>query len=57
MAGTEQMQIWANTWVRAQQGDAEMLGFNIAARLGDGRWILMQRRSSGGEAADDNGTQ
>ncbi len=46
MASAERMQLWANTWVRAQQGDAEVLGFNIAARLGDGRWILMRRQAS-----------
>ncbi|MBD3293694.1 MAG: hypothetical protein GF393_12275 [Armatimonadia bacterium] len=53
MAGAERLEIWADTWVRAQQGDAEMLGFTIAARLGDGRWILMRRQASGGGAGDD----
>lgn len=44
MAGPERMETWANVWVRAQQGDAEYLGFAISARLGDGRWILMRRQ-------------
>lgn len=44
MAGPERLEAWANVWVRAQQADAEYLGFAIAARLGDGRWILMRRQ-------------
>ncbi len=53
MAGPENLEMWANTWVRAQQGDAELLGFTIVARLGDGRWILMRRQSPEGEATND----
>ncbi|MGI5820086.1 MAG: ArnT family glycosyltransferase [Armatimonadota bacterium] len=53
MAASERMEMWANAWVRAQQGDAEVLGFTIAARLGDGRWILMRRQVSVGEATDE----
>lgn len=45
MAGVERLEAWANVWVRAQQGDAEYLGFGISARLGDGRWILMRRQA------------
>jgi hypothetical protein len=55
MAGSENMQMWANAWVRAQQGDAEILGFVVAGRLGDGRWILMRRMSGGQQAADEAG--
>jgi len=54
VASAERMEIWANAWVRAQQGDAEHLGFTITARLGDGRWILMRRQSSDGEGADED---
>ncbi|MGM0491590.1 MAG: ArnT family glycosyltransferase [Armatimonadota bacterium] len=52
LAGSENLQMWANAWVRAQQGDVEILGFQIVARLGDGRWVLMRRTAAGG-ATDD----
>lgn len=55
MTGVEGLTMWANAWVRAQQGDAEVLGFVNAARLGDGRWILMRRQASGGDAVNDAG--
>ncbi len=54
IASAERMEIWANAWVRAQQGDAQLLGFTITARLGDGRWVLMRRQSSDGEGADED---
>lgn len=55
MSTSEGLQMWANAWVRAQQGDAEILGFTIAGRLGDGRWILMRRQTSAGEAPAGEG--
>jgi len=54
VASTERMEIWANAWVRAQQGDGQLLGFTITARLGDGRWVLMRRQSADGEGADED---
>lgn len=54
MSATEGLEVYANAWVRAQQGDAELFGFTIASRLGDGRWVLMRRQPTAGEAADDD---
>ena len=56
VASAERMEIWANVWVRTQQGDAEHMGFVVNAKLGDGRWILMRRQSSDGEGADEDRT-
>ncbi|NLO07159.1 MAG: hypothetical protein GX131_15135 [candidate division WS1 bacterium] len=50
MAAPERLEMWANAWVQAQQGEAEHLGFVISARLGDGRWILMRREGNGPSA-------
>ncbi len=44
-AAVDDLQRWADVWVQAQQGDARYLGFGMAARLSDGRWILMRRGS------------
>ncbi|MEA3400720.1 MAG: glycosyltransferase family 39 protein [Armatimonadota bacterium] len=43
MAAPEGLEEWAKFWAQAQQGDAEYLGFVPAARLGNGRFILMRR--------------
>ncbi len=47
MAGPGRLENWANVWMQARQGDVEYLGFVISARLGDGRWVLMERESEG----------
>lgn len=44
MATPEHLTMWANVWLRAQREDVGYLGFVVSARLGDGGWILMERR-------------
>ncbi|MGC9317974.1 MAG: ArnT family glycosyltransferase [Armatimonadota bacterium] len=44
MATPEGLEEWARLWAQAQQGDAQYLGFVPAARLGDGRFMLMRRQ-------------
>ncbi len=52
MASAERLEEWASAWVSAEQGDAEICGFRMAARLGDGRWVLMRRMETAGESED-----
>lgn len=47
LAAREGMQSWANQWLRAQQDNPTYLGFEMSARLGDGRYILMERPTDG----------
>lgn len=39
----EEMQQWANLWVRGQQANPTFRDFEMSARLGDGRYVLMER--------------
>ncbi|HCA47358.1 MAG TPA: hypothetical protein DEP45_08335 [Armatimonadetes bacterium] len=52
MATAERLDEWAAAWVNAEQGDAEIFGFRMAARLGDGRWVLMRREEIAGVNSD-----
>lgn len=39
----EGMEIWARLWLQGQQGSPTFQGFEMSARLGNGRYVLMER--------------
>jgi len=46
LAVREGMESWANLWLRGQQGNPTFLDFEMSARLGDGRYVLMERSTN-----------